>query len=144
MVVAGVAVVVAGIERLESRASRAEVARVGASAGEQSKTRLYAVGDRAAAIPGVEFRRADKTVLLYISSTCIYCAHSMDFYRTLVDSDPRRNGRYQVVAVSAEPAATFDVFLRRFQLVPDRAVVLSRPDPKVTRHRLWSWRIDQV
>ena len=72
MVVAGVAVVVAGIERLESRASRAEVARVGASAGEQSKTRLYAVGDRAAAVPGVEFRRADKTVLLYISSTCIY------------------------------------------------------------------------
>jgi hypothetical protein len=61
----------------------------------------YAAGEPLGDVPGVDFRGSERTVLLFVRSTCRFCTESMPFYgKIVVDA---RAGQYaRVIAVSDE------------------------------------------
>ena len=60
--------------------------------------REYAVGD-SVELAGLK-STTDRTLLLYVRSSCEFCTASMPFYKRLGDAPDRR---YRLVAVSIEP-----------------------------------------
>jgi thiol-disulfide isomerase/thioredoxin len=79
-----------------------------------------AVGDRAEGLPSVNYARADSTIVLYLRSSCHYCAASMPFYRRLADEAVKHE--IQVVAASAEPVEVFESYLTSSKLHVAQAV----------------------
>ena len=59
---------------------------------------LYEPGDKLT-IDGVDFKAANKTLLLVIRSTCRFCTESMPFYKTLMAA---RSSQARIVALTPE------------------------------------------
>lgn len=66
------------------------------------------VGVQAPKVPGVNYSAADRTLLLFLSAHCKFCAQAAPFYRDLAETSKAGKGR--VVAVFAEAAADVDEF----------------------------------
>lgn len=81
---------------------------------------MYAVGDQVSTIPGVNITAASHTLLLFVRSTCRYCVASADFYKKLLAQAPR----VPVVALSFESEPSLLSYLDRFDLHPDRVLVV--------------------
>lgn len=80
----------------------------------------FAVGDHAESLPGVSYQDAELSVVLYLKSSCVYCAASMPFYRRLADVATKRGG--SVIAVSSEPTDLFSQYLSANGLTAAKAV----------------------
>jgi hypothetical protein len=78
----------------------------------------YAVGERFAAVAGLEFARAPLTLIVWVRSTCRYCTESMGFYRRLAAA-PRRA---RVVVVGAEPVERLREYVGEHGFAPDEVV----------------------
>jgi len=85
---------------------------------------LLRIGDKIPNIPGVDFKAADRTLLLGIRSSCSFCTTSMPFYRRLVtERGPQTSLR--LVAVGAEDSGIFKDYVRQNNLAVDQAVVVD-------------------
>ena len=94
----------------------------------------YQVGDVVPAIGGFQYSASDRTVLLFVRSTCPYCTISMPFYQTLVDSGKATNERdYRVVAVSHEPEETVHAYFAKHNVAVDELLSIATGATAVTR-----------
>jgi hypothetical protein len=80
----------------------------------------FRTGDRAEVIPDVRYDRAQKTVVLYVKSTCPYCTASMPFYDRLITSATKTGTR--IIAVSSETTDTLQQYLDNHHLRVDQVV----------------------
>lgn len=88
------------------------------------------VGERGESLPGVQFDRAERTLVLYARSTCKYCTASMPLYRRLVEA--KASGRFQFVSVGAEPETTQRAYFATHGVSLDRYVVMSSAEARGT------------
>jgi hypothetical protein len=79
---------------------------------------VYKVGDRFEEVKGLDITVAEKTLVLYLRSTCKFCTASMPFYRTLAE----RNGAVRVAVVGPEPEAVLRRYVEQHSFVPDALV----------------------
>ena len=63
---------------------------------------LFRLGDRAPAILGVEYGAAERSLILFLSTTCRYCEADAPFYNQLHDSALASGRRSQLYFVFAE------------------------------------------
>src|ERR1700682_3357304 len=59
----------------------------------------YQPGMRAPAVSGVEYARSDRTLLLFLSTRCMYCKMSAPFYRELEARLNAADGKRRLIAV---------------------------------------------
>lgn len=78
----------------------------------------YRPGDTLVGLPDVDFRRASRTLLLVVRSTCHYCRASTPFYRQLASSKSRIEG-LRIVGVCTESKEACATFLRQEKLELD-------------------------
>src|SRR5262245_53592825 len=57
-------------------------------------------------IPGIDFRQADRTLVLVLRKSCHFCEASMPFYRVLADGQKQLDGTHLVVASSDDVHTT--------------------------------------
>ena len=86
----------------------------------QGAASAFRTGDRAEAIPDVRYDRSQKTVILYVKSTCPYCTASMPFYNRLSASATKTGTR--IIAVSSETTDTLKQYLDNHHLRVDQVV----------------------
>jgi hypothetical protein len=93
-------------------------------------SRPFTKGER---IEGLQIDTSDapRTAIVFLHSSCRYCAASMGFYKTLVTSEAHRRGKFQFVVAGMEDEATLTKFVNDFQLTPDKIVSVPRIDPRV-------------
>lgn len=74
-------------------------------------------------VPGVAYSDARYTALVFIRSTCHFCAESMPFYRDLVTR--ARRPQIQVVFTSDEPVPIVRQYLELHGVPPERIATVS-------------------
>jgi hypothetical protein len=82
----------------------------------------YAKGEAAPALQGLDFSTQERTVVLFATTRCRYCAESMPFYQRLGEKVAARRGA-RFVVVSPEPTAALAAYLQGRQVSP--SAVLS-------------------
>jgi hypothetical protein len=92
----------------------------------------YAKGEPAPELQGLDFSRQERTVVLFATTRCRYCAESMPFYQRLGETVAGRRGTARFVVVSPEPAAALQAYLQGRQVSP--SAVLS-VEPRSVRVR---------
>jgi hypothetical protein len=85
-------------------------------------SRPFPTGQHLNAIPGVDFSLADQTLVLVIRSNCPFCTASMPLYREIATQKAERQGALQIVAMSDEPLAQLQQYLRDNRLPVDSTV----------------------
>jgi hypothetical protein len=91
----------------------------------------YRVGQPFPQIAGVDYTTAEKTVLLYISSSCSFCTASIPFWKRLkVDSGSGRRS-VQFVAVGNEAVDKLATYLRVHDVRVDQAKSLTGQDLRI-------------
>lgn len=80
----------------------------------------YQQGDTFPAVKAVNYAASEKTVVLFVASTCKYCTQSMPFYAELAKS--RAGLRTQLVAVGFEPESTITQYLDGHRVPTDGVV----------------------
>jgi hypothetical protein len=75
---------------------------------------------------GVEFDRAERTVILFLKSTCRFCTESMPCYEQLVRLRKAGHSPFQLVAVSTEAKAALEAYLSSHGIEVDRALTIER------------------
>jgi thiol-disulfide isomerase/thioredoxin len=60
----------------------------------------YVQGEAVGALDGVDYGRADKTILIVFRSTCGYCIRSAPFYQELVERRNKSRSPVRIVAVA--------------------------------------------
>jgi hypothetical protein len=81
---------------------------------------MYQPGETIA-VPGVDFAKADRTLLLVIRSTCKYCTESMPFYKDLA-GDRRPAGNVRIVALSPDEIPISHAYLGTYSVKLDEVV----------------------
>ena len=96
------------------------IQRIKSSDGPRSASGAFHIGDRAEAIPKDEYNRAQRTVVMYIKSTCRYCTASMPFYDRL--SAAAGNTRTRIIPVSSETTEKLRQYLDDHHVRVDQIV----------------------
>lgn len=78
----------------------------------------YQPGEPVPTIPELTFAAADKSLLLFVRSTCGFCTASMPFYKTLIERVRGSGGKVSVAIISDEPVATSKAYLMRHNISP--------------------------
>ncbi|MFA5897559.1 MAG: thioredoxin fold domain-containing protein [Hyphomicrobium sp.] len=85
----------------------------------------YQQGDTFPEVERVNYGASDKTVVLFVASTCKYCTQSMPFYEELARG--RTLLRTQLLAVGFEPESTITSYLAGHRVQTDAVLsTLSR------------------
>jgi len=75
------------------------------------------VGERIL-LPGMDWSRSERTLVLALSDGCHFCSESADFYRKLVPSARQRGLR--VLAVLPQPVSSSEIYLKQLEVsVPE-------------------------
>lgn len=90
---------------------------------------VYDPGDRIDPIPGLTYDQAERTVLLFLSSTCIYCTESMPFYRSLAEAQRDSPGLFRLVAVTKEDKNVMANYLGSHALTVDQITTVAADQP---------------
>ena len=90
---------------------------------------VYDPGDRVDPIPGLTYGGPERTVLLFLSSTCIYCTESMPFYRFLSERQRDVPRRFRLVAVSKEDDSVMKKYLESNALSVDQIAAVPPEQP---------------
>jgi hypothetical protein len=96
-----------------------------------ANTPPYKVGDHMEPISGVSFADVDKTLLLFVSSTCTYCTQSMPFYKTLALQRRESKRPFSFIAVGQESEGIIRAYLTDYKIEIDHVKTL----PKGTKFR---------
>ena len=88
---------------------------------------MYTVGESMEELPGVDYGRAARTLVLSIHSTCGFCTASMPFYRKILEQRTVRSAAsvLQVVAVSREDRTVSGNYLGEHGVYPDEVVAAT-------------------
>jgi hypothetical protein len=78
-------------------------------------------GERAEQLPGVDYRQSEKTLVLYLRSTCSFCTSSMPFYRRMKNAITATDSTL-LVAVGSEPSSVLQAYLDDHSLVVDKFI----------------------
>ncbi|HUE85886.1 MAG TPA: conjugal transfer protein TraF [Vicinamibacterales bacterium] len=76
----------------------------------------YSTGESIGPVPGVDFAAADRSLVMFVRSTCGFCTASMPFYQTMVRAARTTGAKVQFVAVSPEPVETTKSYLSLHRL----------------------------
>jgi hypothetical protein len=83
----------------------------------------FRAGTKAPSVPGVDYARADRTLVIFLSAYCRYCQTSVPFYRELaarLDAGSQKAAaRRKLVAVFPENVSEVDQFKAREKLQID-------------------------
>ena len=79
----------------------------------------YKLRQQIQAPPGVNFAAAERSVLVFLRSTCRFCTNSMPFYRALV-TKARAGNTVKVYVFSNEEEAETQGYLQRHSVSPTR------------------------
>ena len=90
----------------------------------------YEPGETMAALPGVEYATAPKTLVLVLSSQCRYCTESMPFYLKLAEM--RASASYRMVVVGLETREVLSEYLASHKLQPDAVISAASGTLKVS------------
>ena len=90
---------------------------------------VYNPGDLVDPVPGVSYDGTERTVLLFLSSTCIYCTESMPFYRLLKEQQREMPSQFRMVAVSREAGDVLSNYLHSNALTVDQVATLEAGQP---------------
>lgn len=111
-------------------------------------------GDSAELLPGVNYQDAERTLLLYLRSSCSYCTSSMPFYRTLSGIVKPRGSSGRILAVGGETTDAIERYLAQHsvtvdQVISHRGIPLPTPtlflvDNKGTILKTWIGQLDEV
>lgn len=71
----------------------------------------YRVGDKLPPIDGLQYAEGNKTVVLFISTHCRFCADSLPFYKRLAELSEQSG--FRVVIAASEPEALMSDYLRK-------------------------------
>lgn len=107
------------------RAVQQEAASRRASVQAERAAAEYHAGDRSPDLSPVNYASSDRTLLLFVRSTCGYCTASMPFYVRLREAARRGGQRVRLVAVSADTPAVLDGYLEAHGLEVDLDVPVS-------------------
>jgi hypothetical protein len=81
------------------------------------------------AVPGLDFREADATILFVVSSSCAYCANSAPAFREITERARHSAQRVRTVAVASEAVSTLRQYLAGQDLIVDRVYALDAASP---------------
>jgi thioredoxin-related protein len=70
------------------------------------------VGDQLPAIPGVDWKANDRTLVLALKKGCHYCEDSMPFYRRLSELSEQKALKANLVAVFPDPVEDVDALVK--------------------------------
>lgn len=85
----------------------------------------YAPGETFPEIPNVEIRGAERSLVLFLSSTCRFCTDSMPFYQQLVSRRDSARSPVRIIALAREASETFETYLRAHRLTVDQVIALA-------------------
>ena len=92
---------------------------------------LYEAGDEIPSIEGVDFKAADKTLLVVMKSDCPYCTASSEFYRRLLDEREGHKKGVQILFVGTDIDQRFDQYLGENRLPTASIVRVSSGQLKI-------------
>ena len=78
-------------------------------------------------LPGVDFSKSDRTLVVVASSQCRYCANSIGFYQRISALDARRTRRLRLIVVGREDRNILASYLEQQELEVDDVVRVT-PD----------------
>ena len=78
----------------------------------------YRVSERVPEVPGVDFSTSEKSLLVYLRSTCKFCTASMAFYREIASAS--RSAR--VIVASNEPVGVVNAYLDEHGFKADQVI----------------------
>lgn len=90
---------------------------------------IYAVGEPVT-VPGLDFARAARTLVLVVRSTCIHCTESLPFYRSL-RREQIAGGKVRLVAVGLEEYDRVADYLARNGIQVDQVIAMKTRELKV-------------
>jgi len=133
----------------QSSARQPLAAETRSTAKASSDEPAYMVGERLR-LEGIDFSRASKTLVVFLSSSCQYCIDSIPFYRKLTHDRSHAAGQFQLVIVGIESSERMTGLLRTYQLSADQLVSAPRrtlrvgaiptvilTDRRATIRRIW-------
>jgi hypothetical protein len=89
------------------------------------------VGDQLPAIPGVNWKANDRTLVLALKKGCHYCEDSMPFYRRLSKLSEQKALKANLVAVFPDPVADVDAVVKAEHLTLQAVPSFPLPSLKV-------------
>jgi hypothetical protein len=87
---------------------------------------VWKAGDRLPAIADLDFSKAERTLLLFLSSRCTFCTRSMPFYGKLVSTRQESGASVRFVALSTEPRASLLAYTQAHGVVLDQIISIDR------------------
>lgn len=85
----------------------------------------YKAGDKSPALDRVAYNSADRTLLMFVKSTCTYCTQSMPFYVKLAEARQRMGDKVKIVAISPDPPEVLASYLSSHGVTVDTQVSVS-------------------
>jgi hypothetical protein len=110
--------------RNRAAAAWREASHAGANAANAANTAAqeYRIGEALPAFPDVDYAAADRTLLLFVRSTCRFCTASMPFYARIEQAVRRGHERVRLIAVSSDTRDELDGYLHQHALQVDQTV----------------------
>jgi len=91
----------------------------------------YKPGDSFEVPVEMSFDTADKTIVLVLRSTCVFCTESMPFYRTLIAA-AKSGGVTQAIVLGSEDEQTTRTYVSQHALEVDRVASVPSTSLKVS------------
>jgi len=82
-------------------------------------SRPFRAGEKAPAIPDVEYASSERSVVLFLSTTCHYCESSIPFYNKLARLTQESHGKWKVLTLFAESKERVEEFRARLHLTAE-------------------------
>jgi hypothetical protein len=98
---------------------------------ENASSARYVRGDNVGVIEGVDLAGAERSLLVFVRSTCTFCTASMSFYQRLALTAADSAGQLRVVMLSPEAAETTTDYAAAHGVTLGSVQVVQRSDAKV-------------
>jgi peroxiredoxin len=85
----------------------------------------YKAGEKSPTLDRVAYNSADRTLLMFVKSTCTYCTQSMPFYVKLAEARKRMGGKVRLVAISPDPPEVLANYLSSHGVTVDTQVAVT-------------------
>jgi hypothetical protein len=91
----------------------------------------YRAGDTMSALDTRDLEAATKTAVVFVHSSCRYCASSMAFYKTLLQESAHSQKQFQLIIAGFESKEVLNKFAGDFGVTPDAVLTVPLSDSRV-------------